>query len=106
MSRFVPALLAISAALLAGPAPAGAVDATAIDGLSEASGIGASGAVVQQRQTQESDERPSPRELGIRLGELEPGPLNAVTDVEGVRVGHHTVWEGDALRTGVTAILP
>ena len=35
-----------------------------------------------------------------------PGPLNAITDVAGVRVGHTTVVAGDAVRTGVTAILP
>jgi D-aminopeptidase len=35
-----------------------------------------------------------------------PGPLDAITDVKGVRVGHVTVIEGDAVRTGVTAILP
>jgi D-aminopeptidase len=37
---------------------------------------------------------------------MQPGPLNAITDVSGVRVGHHTVIEGDSIRTGVTAILP
>jgi D-aminopeptidase len=44
--------------------------------------------------------------VGLRPGTLEPGPLNAITDVEGVRVGHATVIRGDAVRTGVTAILP
>ena len=38
--------------------------------------------------------------------QLAPGALNAITDVEGVRVGHHTLISGDAVRTGVTAILP
>jgi len=37
---------------------------------------------------------------------FEPGPLNAITDVAGVRVGHSTVIEGSSVRTGVTAILP
>ncbi len=37
---------------------------------------------------------------------LEPGPLNAITDVEGVRVGHRTLSVGDSIRTGVTAVLP
>jgi D-aminopeptidase len=46
------------------------------------------------------------RELGIAPGVLPPGPLNAITDVDGVRVGHITLVEGDAIRTGVTAILP
>jgi D-aminopeptidase len=35
-----------------------------------------------------------------------PGPLNAITDVAGVRVGHATVIEGEHVRTGVTAVLP
>jgi D-aminopeptidase len=37
---------------------------------------------------------------------LAPGPSNAITDVEGVRVGHRTLIRGEAVRTGVTAILP
>jgi len=40
------------------------------------------------------------------VGIFPPGPLNAITDVDGVRVGHATVWEGESVRTGVTAILP
>jgi D-aminopeptidase len=43
--------------------------------------------------------------LGLAPGVLPPGPLNAITDVAGVRVGHVTLIEGDAIRTGVTAIL-
>lgn len=50
--------------------------------------------------------RPRAGELGIRIGILDPGPLNAITDVDGVRVGHRTIVEGDRFRTGVTAILP
>ncbi len=46
------------------------------------------------------------RELGIRIGELEPGPLDAITDVAGVLVGHTTLWEGDDVRTGVTVVVP
>jgi D-aminopeptidase len=46
------------------------------------------------------------RELGISLGELEPGALNAITDVEGVRVGHTTLIEGEDIRTGVTVVVP
>jgi D-aminopeptidase len=48
--------------------------------------------------------RPRPREVGVRLGLLSPGPLNAITDVPGVRVGHRSVIEGEAVRTGVTAL--
>ena len=50
--------------------------------------------------------RPRARELGIRPGVLPTGPLNAIADVAGVRVGHVTLHEGDDVRTGVTAILP
>ncbi|HUO86934.1 MAG TPA: P1 family peptidase [Thermoanaerobaculia bacterium] len=50
--------------------------------------------------------RPRLRELGVSPGVLSPGPHNAITDVEGIAVGHRTVVEGDAVRTGVTAILP
>jgi D-aminopeptidase len=46
------------------------------------------------------------RDLGIAIGDLEPGPLNAITDVAGVRVGHTTLVEGDDVRTGVTVIVP
>ena len=46
------------------------------------------------------------RGLGIRIGTLEPGPHDAITDVPGVRVGHATVLEGDAVRTGVTVVVP
>jgi D-aminopeptidase len=46
------------------------------------------------------------RQLGVEVGVLPPGPLNAITDVEGVLVGHSTVVEGDSIRTGVTAIRP
>jgi D-aminopeptidase len=46
------------------------------------------------------------RQLGIAPGVLTPGPLNAITDVDGVLVGHTTLVEGDSVRTGATAILP
>jgi D-aminopeptidase len=46
------------------------------------------------------------RDLGIVPGVLRAGPANAITDVEGVRVGQTTIVEGDSVRTGVTAILP
>ena len=46
------------------------------------------------------------RALGLDPGIFEPGALNAITDVAGVKVGHRTVNEGDSVRTGVTAILP
>jgi len=46
------------------------------------------------------------RDLGIAPGIFATGPNNAITDVEGVRVGQVTLREGDRVRTGVTAILP
>ena len=46
------------------------------------------------------------RDLGVEIGRLPPGPANAITDIEGVRVGHTTVIEGDATRTGVTVVMP
>lgn len=54
----------------------------------------------------QTEERPRARELGITVGVFNPGTHNAITDVPGVRVGQVTVWEGDNIRTGVTAILP
>jgi D-aminopeptidase len=53
-----------------------------------------------------AQDRPRARDLGLAPGAGQPGPLNAITDVAGVRVGHTTVSRGDHIRTGVTAILP
>ncbi len=50
--------------------------------------------------------RPRAREIGLIVGSLEPGPLDAITDVEGVRVGQTTLVQGDNIRTGVTVVLP
>ena len=61
---------------------------------------------VTPATSQPVSERPRARDLGVVVGILPPGPLNAITDVEGVRVGHTTVVEGDSVRTGVTAIVP
>jgi D-aminopeptidase len=46
------------------------------------------------------------RDLGVIVGVLQTGELNAITDVEGVKVGHYTLIKGDNIRTGVTAIIP
>jgi D-aminopeptidase len=51
-------------------------------------------------------DRPRARDIGIAPGVLPTGPLNAITDVAGVRVGQVTIVEGDTVRTGVTAVLP
>ncbi len=62
-------------------------------------------AVAQQTGTSQQT-RPRARELGIQPGVFEPGPLNAITDVPGVRVGQVSVVARDNVRTGVTAIVP
>jgi D-aminopeptidase len=49
---------------------------------------------------------PRARDLGISIGTLPPGELNAITDVPGVRVGYTTLIEGPDVRTGVTVVLP
>ena len=54
----------------------------------------------------QTQNRPRARELGITVGILPTGTLNAITDVQGVMVGHTTLIRGDNVRTGVTAILP
>jgi D-aminopeptidase len=46
------------------------------------------------------------RDYGIKIGTYEVGKYNAITDVEGVKVGHFTLIKNDNIRTGVTAILP
>jgi D-aminopeptidase len=61
------------------------------------------------RNTQDNNarkDRPRARELGIKVGILPAGQLNAITDVAGVAVGHVTIVQGDNVRTGVTAVLP
>lgn len=50
--------------------------------------------------------RPRAADLGIPSGSLQRGPVDAITDVAGVRVGHATLNEGENIRTGVTVILP
>ena len=50
--------------------------------------------------------RPRAREAGVIVGILPPGPLNSITDVDGVTVGHFTVVRDGNVRTGATAILP
>jgi D-aminopeptidase len=70
--------------------------------------IWASGMVSQgtAQEQKDSHARKRPRELGLSFGILPTGPLNAITDVEGILVGHLTLIQGDNVRTGITAILP
>lgn len=62
---------------------------------------GCAGVLVAQ-----GDARPRARDLGLTPGVFDPGPLNAITDVAGVSVGHATLIEGDHVRTGVTVVVP
>jgi len=54
----------------------------------------------------QKNERPRARDIGLTVGVISPGPLNAITDVSGVQVGQITLVRADNIRTGVTAILP
>jgi len=54
----------------------------------------------------QSNRRPRAREAGVVVGILPPGPLNSITDVAGITVGHSTIVRGDNVRTGVTAVVP
>ncbi len=53
-----------------------------------------------------SNTRPRASDLGLKIGILPAGRLDAITDVAGVEVGQTTIIRGDNIRTGVTAILP
>ncbi len=53
-----------------------------------------------------TQDRKTLRAHGVKVGHYSTGPLNAITDVAGVRVGHCTLIEGDRTRTGATAIIP
>jgi D-aminopeptidase len=57
-------------------------------------------------QSRSSNARPRASDLGLKVGILPTGPLDAITDVAGVAVGHTTIVSGDNIRTGVTAVLP
>ncbi|MFT3761198.1 MAG: P1 family peptidase [Pseudoxanthomonas sp.] len=53
-----------------------------------------------------AEQRPRARDAGVVIGTMSPGPHNAITDVDGVGVGHATLVEGTRLHTGVTAVVP
>ena len=69
---------------------------------------------LYERYREEGKKRCRLRDLGITIGEYQPGRMNAITDVPGVKVGHSTFIEGSGrrkpgngpVRTGVTMILP
>ena len=64
------------------------------------------GLMTAETFAQTDSNRPRAREIGLVVGIFETGNLNAITDVNGVRVGHSTAIHGDDIRTGVTAIIP
>src|SRR5437773_10677716 len=64
----------------------------------------ATAAIVAQNTT--FNGRPRASELGLKVGILPTGPLDAITDVAGVEVGQATIIRGDNIRTGVTVVLP
>lgn len=66
----------------------------------------ATGALLPNLSEGQVAKRPRAREAGIVVGILPTGPLNSITDVDGVIVGHVTVVRDGNVRTGVTAILP
>jgi D-aminopeptidase len=59
-----------------------------------------------EAQNAGTTKRPRAADIGVKVGVLPAGPLNAITDVAGVEVGQTTIIRGSDVRTGVTAILP
>jgi len=64
------------------------------------------GLVFSLAAAAQAEDRPRARDAGLIVGTFPTGPMNSITDVAGVKVGHATVIEGDDIRTGVTAIIP
>jgi D-aminopeptidase len=62
------------------------------------------GSQVSSQST--NSQRKRTRDIGLKIGILPTGPLNSITDVTGVTVGHTTIVKGANIRTGITAILP
>ena len=62
--------------------------------------------VLMAGSTIAQNPKPRARDLGLAPGVFQPGPLNAITDVAGVTVGHVTLHQGDSIRTGVTVVVP
>lgn len=57
-------------------------------------------------QSTQGQSRGRVKDYGITIGVMKHGKLNGITDVAGVKVGHQTIYRGDSIRTGVTALLP
>ncbi len=64
------------------------------------------GALAMTNSVFAQDQKPRARDIGLDVGTIPTGKYNAITDVDGVKVGHHTVNIGDDIRTGITAIIP
>jgi D-aminopeptidase len=62
--------------------------------------------ITANAQDKLRETRPRASDLGLTIGVLPTGPLDAITDVAGVEVGHTTINRGDEIHTGVTAVLP
>src|SRR5688500_17300738 len=62
--------------------------------------------LAHSQNSSDENKRPRARDIGVKVGILPTGALNAITDVPGVAVGHTTIIRGDNVRTGVTAVLP
>src|SRR5258708_10793496 len=62
--------------------------------------------VLAAAHSSPANDRPRVSDLGLKVGILPTGPLDAITDVAGVQVGSTTIIRGDNIRTGVTAVLP
>jgi D-aminopeptidase len=62
--------------------------------------------IAANAQDKPSNTRPRASDLGLKIGVLPTGQLNAITDVAGVEVGHTTINHGNEIHTGVTAVLP
>jgi len=62
--------------------------------------------LVHSQATISRNRRPRIKDVGLKIGILPVGNLNAITDVAGVKIGHMTISRGENVRTGVTAILP
>jgi D-aminopeptidase len=68
--------------------------------------LGGTPVMAEATAARANEPRVRARDIGVAPGRLPPGPLNAITDVPGVRVGQVTRVEGDSVRTGVTAVVP
>jgi D-aminopeptidase len=62
--------------------------------------------LIAEAQSASPARRPRASDIGLQVGVLPAGPLDAITDVAGVEVGQTTIVRGDNVRTGVTAVLP